>query len=199
MEEGQLKKNMERERSEVKNIKVAIIGGGISGLYAALFLQELNLSSNSTLVFYEFTIYEKAKRLGGRIYTKVFDHTKTDLYSDMGAMRIPKSHIPVFDLIEFLNEKTGHITDEYRREHGQQHLKAIELIEYFFDSRGLPKSTTESPFPTKETLNAPSQRNHGLRYDQASCSGGGGVFREKDEAKRAPDKVLLLEKFRDSF
>lgn len=68
---------------EFKNIKVGIIGGGITGLSAAFELRKLG---------YDITIFEPTTgRIGGRIYTYYFDSDKK-LYAELGAMRIPVSH-----------------------------------------------------------------------------------------------------------
>ncbi|GJE93599.1 FAD-dependent oxidoreductase [Phanerochaete sordida] len=76
---------------------VAIIGGGIGGLYAALLLQEQGIP---------YTIYEASDRIGGRLYTyKDFPSAQSRYdYIDMGAMRFPKTPImaPVFELFERL-------------------------------------------------------------------------------------------------
>lgn len=66
-----------------KNIKVAIIGGGLSGMCSAFELRKLG---------FDITIFEPTtKRIGGRIYTYYFDREKR-FYGELGAMRIPVSH-----------------------------------------------------------------------------------------------------------
>lgn len=66
-----------------KNIKVAIIGGGLSGMCAAFELRKLG---------FEITIFEPiTERIGGRVYTYYFDKEKR-FYGELGAMRIPVSH-----------------------------------------------------------------------------------------------------------
>ena len=59
--------------------KVCIVGAGISGLYAALILDHLEVS---------YDILEAADRPGGRILTHYFSTRKHDYY-DIGAMRFP--------------------------------------------------------------------------------------------------------------
>ncbi|KAL3417225.1 L-amino acid oxidase [Phlyctema vagabunda] len=79
---------------------VGIIGGGISGLYAALLLLREG---------HWVTIFEAANRLGGRIYTHHFDPTAPDEdpFFEAGAMRIPRSslHNIVFSLVRYLNTR----------------------------------------------------------------------------------------------
>lgn len=66
-----------------KNIKVAIIGGGLSGMCAAFELRKLG---------FDITIFEPiTERIGGRVYTYYFDREKR-FFGELGAMRIPISH-----------------------------------------------------------------------------------------------------------
>ncbi|GJE93598.1 FAD/NAD-binding domain-containing protein [Phanerochaete sordida] len=87
---------------------VAIVGGGIGGLYAALILQDLDVA---------YTIYEASERLGGRLYTyKGFLGSGNPWdYFDIGAMRFPDTEImaPVKRLIDFLNlEKLEYLMED---------------------------------------------------------------------------------------
>lgn len=66
-----------------KNIKVGIIGGGLSGMSAAFELRKSGC---------DITIFEPLdERIGGRVYTYYFDREKR-FYGELGAMRIPVSH-----------------------------------------------------------------------------------------------------------
>lgn len=67
-----------------------IVGGGISGLYAAYELSKNNDASN-------ISIYEKTGRLGGRIYT-----VKNGLTYDIGAGRFAYNHKYIVKLINEL-------------------------------------------------------------------------------------------------
>jgi monoamine oxidase len=59
-----------------KNIKVGIIGGGLSGMSAAFELRKLG---------YDITIFEPiVNRIGGRVYTYYFDREKR-FYGELGA------------------------------------------------------------------------------------------------------------------
>ncbi|XP_061781928.1 L-amino-acid oxidase [Nerophis lumbriciformis] len=60
---------------------VAIIGGGIAGLTAAKFLEDVG---------HKVTIIEASHRIGGRIET--FRNTREGWYAEVGAMRIPSFH-----------------------------------------------------------------------------------------------------------
>ena len=83
-------------------MNVAVIGGGISGLYATLMLQREG---------HKVTVYEASSRLGGRIYTHHFQPLRNgdDPFFEAGAMRIPLSsfHSSVFDFIRYLNSRSG--------------------------------------------------------------------------------------------
>ena len=58
----------------MKNISVAIIGAGISGLTFAIQLSKMPQIS--------YKIFEQSQYLGGRIFTQ---HSNSQRYADMGA------------------------------------------------------------------------------------------------------------------
>lgn len=69
------------------NIRVCIIGAGISGLYLGMLLDELDLKNVS------YDILESNERTGGRVYTYKFGPGKMEYY-DVGAMRFPRVGVP---------------------------------------------------------------------------------------------------------
>ncbi|KXX80598.1 L-amino-acid oxidase [Madurella mycetomatis] len=73
--------------------KIGIVGAGISGLYAAMILEDLDIPNLSV------EILEANSRVGGRVYTHNFSETTHDYY-DVGAMRFPDipSMARTFDL-----------------------------------------------------------------------------------------------------
>lgn len=87
--------------------RVAIIGGGIGGLFAGLLLQACHIP---------YTIYEASDRVGGRLYTyKDFNEAQIYDYIDLGAMRFPDIPImwPVFMLFKYLGlEKLNYYFDD---------------------------------------------------------------------------------------
>ncbi|RVD89616.1 uncharacterized protein DFL_000615 [Arthrobotrys flagrans] len=85
-------KEIEKTYGEVK---VGIVGGGISGLYAGRLFDWVNeyLEKNPKIgednmkpLRFSFEILEAANRVGGRIYTHHFSPSRHDYY-DVGAMR----------------------------------------------------------------------------------------------------------------
>ena len=78
---------------------VGIVGGGMSGLYSAILLQQ-------HFPGVEVKIFDASDRVGGSVYTYRFS-SEPNQYFEAGAMRIPciDSHQPVFSLVEFLNKQ----------------------------------------------------------------------------------------------
>ena len=83
-------------------MNIAVIGGGVTGLYAALSFQQEG---------HKVTIYEASSRLGGRIYTHHFKSLTNDEdpFFEAGAMQIPLSsfHSSFFDFVRYLNGRSG--------------------------------------------------------------------------------------------
>ncbi|KAK5956777.1 hypothetical protein OHC33_002265 [Knufia fluminis] len=105
--------------AEAKSKKVAIVGGGISGLMTSLLLQSVGIE--------DWHIVESTQRVGGRIRTKYLNNTTPDeyQYQEMGPMRFPVSvkytdtnetldiqdHKMVFQLADVLNGLNGNDSD----------------------------------------------------------------------------------------
>lgn len=106
--------------SETNNIsrhpprRVAIVGGGIAGLYAGLLLQSKGVAVH---------IFEANDRVGGRVWTYRFNDDKEQSF-EAGAMRTSKSpiHRPVLDIISFVNSRLG--------------SKHVETVPYILHSTG---------------------------------------------------------------
>lgn len=72
-----------KNSSNLKNLKIGIIGAGLAGLSSAFELRKTGAN---------ITIFEANKsRIGGRVYTHYFDEEK-HIYGELGPMRIPISH-----------------------------------------------------------------------------------------------------------
>jgi monoamine oxidase len=81
----------------LKNSSIGIIGAGLSGLAAAYELRKLGAN---------ITIFDaESDRIGGRIYTSYFNNSK-DLFTELGAMRIPVSHETTWHYINLFNLNT---------------------------------------------------------------------------------------------
>ncbi|CAE6367727.1 unnamed protein product [Rhizoctonia solani] len=111
--------NDQRVENELPKIttpvkRIAIIGAGVAGLYAAMLLKQKDRE-------FEVDIYEASDRIGGRLYTHRFNNKsiigtpapggRYD-YFDVGAMRFPNTPImeKTFKLFETL-ELNGHLLD----------------------------------------------------------------------------------------
>lgn len=105
--------------TEAKSKKIAIVGGGMSGLLTSLLLDSVGI--------HDWHITESSQRIGGRIRTKYLNGTKPSdyQYQEMGPMRFPVSikyadtnetldiqdHKMVFQLGETLN-RLNNFTEE---------------------------------------------------------------------------------------
>ncbi|KAJ4205054.1 hypothetical protein NW767_003849 [Fusarium falciforme] len=105
---------------EAKSKKIAIVGGGMSGLMTSLLLTSVGMTN--------WHIVESTQRVGGRVRTKYLNGTSPDeyQYQEMGPMRFPVSvkypdtnetldiqdHKMVFQLADVLNKMNGGNTSE---------------------------------------------------------------------------------------
>lgn len=85
-----------------KNIKVAIVGAGLSGLSAAFELKKIGCN---------VTIFEQSGRIGGRTYTYYFDRVNNK-YGDFGETSIPISHYTTWHYINLFNLETEAINTD---------------------------------------------------------------------------------------
>ncbi|KAK0710633.1 hypothetical protein B0H67DRAFT_554743 [Lasiosphaeris hirsuta] len=95
---------------KAKKFDVGIVGGGIAGLYTALYLQREG---------HRVHIFEGTERIGGRVHTHYFTPDR-DQYYEAGAMRIPMNKFQdiFFDLVKYVNAR---VSDE-------RHISLIEYI-----------------------------------------------------------------------
>lgn len=78
--------------------QVAVVGGGIAGLYAAYRLMSQKPQS------YEVSLFESSSRLGGRICSQ--DIPGLPFNAELGAMRFPERHRLLVNLIDHLEIPT---------------------------------------------------------------------------------------------
>jgi monoamine oxidase len=116
-----------QDRKAAARVETAVIGGGISGLYAAWRLGEGGK---------KVALYEASDRLGGRLYTVPIKGTR--IHAELGAMRFTTGHRLLCGLIESLGLKTKPL--EFKG-NWFYHLRGRRLLEgelakggpYFFD------------------------------------------------------------------
>ncbi|KAF2641117.1 hypothetical protein P280DRAFT_303009 [Massarina eburnea CBS 473.64] len=115
----QSKQNNASFVTQAKSKKIAIVGGGMSGLLTSLLLDSVGI--------HDWHITESSQRIGGRIRTKYLNGTSPEdyQYQEMGPMRFPVStkyadtnetldiqdHKMVFQLGATLNKMNGNKSD----------------------------------------------------------------------------------------
>ncbi|KXX80989.1 putative L-amino-acid oxidase YobN [Madurella mycetomatis] len=79
------------------SLNVGIVGGGIAGLYTALYLQSKG---------HRVHIFEGTERIGGRVHTHYFT-PENNQYYEAGAMRVPfhKFQEIFFQLVDYVNDR----------------------------------------------------------------------------------------------
>ncbi len=73
--------------------KIIVLGAGVAGLVAATRLRAEG---------HDVVVLEASHRIGGRVWTRRFEHEGRVYHGEMGAMRIPASHHRVLGLIHEL-------------------------------------------------------------------------------------------------
>ncbi|KAJ5556958.1 hypothetical protein N7494_000873 [Penicillium frequentans] len=120
---------------------IGIIGAGISGLFLALLIDEINQMVSPKKLF-TYSILESSGRNGGRVLTKHFDDKTWNDYYDIGAMRFPD--IPIM-------KRTFRLFKDLGFEKGD----GGDLLEYNFEGENCPQrfndithvgSSKEDPF-----------------------------------------------------
>ena len=82
-------------------LKVAIIGGGVSGLSLAYFLQSKNI---------DFVLFEKESRLGGNAHTRNMVHNNKTRCVDMAVNDFnPRTYTTLSTLMGQTNSATGQV------------------------------------------------------------------------------------------
>ncbi|MEL7370537.1 MAG: NAD(P)/FAD-dependent oxidoreductase [Myxococcota bacterium] len=80
------------------NIDVAIIGGGVAGLYCAYrLLTDSSQAHLRPMRSHEVHVFEATDRIGGRLWTHFFDETP-NMPADLGGQHIPIGHKNVLNL-----------------------------------------------------------------------------------------------------
>jgi monoamine oxidase len=114
-------------RSSGGTPRIAIVGGGLAGLYAAYRLQRAG---------YLATIYEGASRIGGRVYT-ARDLLGPRLTTELGGEFIDSNHLDMLALakrfgLELLDmQSTGERTLRDAYFFGGRHYRPAQVVEAF--------------------------------------------------------------------
>ncbi|MFN0037444.1 MAG: FAD-dependent oxidoreductase [Saprospiraceae bacterium] len=83
------------------NVTIAIIGGGVSGLSLAYFLQSKHI---------DFVLFERESRLGGNAHTRKIVHNNKEKCVDMAVNDFnPKTYSKLSNLLEKTNSSTGQV------------------------------------------------------------------------------------------
>jgi Flavin containing amine oxidoreductase len=150
-EENKGFKQSTTSEAEIKEVDIAIVGGGIAGLYTALRLVKSEGYKNAS-----FALFEATSRFGGRINTLEFPGQVLPFIADAGAMRYLPSQEIINKLIQYLGlgekEKVYRFdfdTDAYlvrgRHISPKNKKRGQELEEWF------PYVTNKSPRAKKQT------------------------------------------------
>ncbi|KJZ72746.1 hypothetical protein HIM_07821 [Hirsutella minnesotensis 3608] len=127
--------------------RIGVIGAGITGLYAAILLDSLNI---------DYELLESSNRIGGRIFTYRFNETAWKLakpgepdyydYYDVGAMRFP-----VTPWMDRVLGKANNSLVSYVNSKLKPHDQPITIIPYIFEA-----NNTFRLFNDRLTLNQDS-------------------------------------------
>ncbi len=84
-----------------KQFKIAIIGGGVSGLSLAYFLHSKNI---------DFVLFEREQRLGGNAHTRKVIHNDKEKYVDMAVNDFnPRTYTQLSTLLQQTNSAAGQV------------------------------------------------------------------------------------------
>jgi monoamine oxidase len=153
-----------------KGKRIAIVGGGISGLMTSLLLDSVGI--------HDWHIIESSQRIGGRIRTKYLANSTPDdyQYQEMGPMRFPVStlypetnetldiqdHKMVFQLAGVLNQMNGGNTSDI----------AVNFIPWIQSSANVPGNSNGFRLPNGRIPSASQIKNNGTAYMLPSVEGG---------------------------
>ncbi|RMZ68381.1 amine oxidase [Pyrenophora seminiperda CCB06] len=152
-----------------KSKKIAIIGGGMSGLMTSLLLDSVGI--------HDWHITESSQRIGGRIRTKYLAGSTPEQYQyqEMGPMRFPVStfypdanetldiqdHKMVFQLGATLNEMNG----------GNTSSLAVNFIPWIQASPNVPANSNGFRLPNGRIPSATQVKNNATAYTLPAVEG----------------------------
>ncbi|EMD88688.1 hypothetical protein COCC4DRAFT_137221 [Bipolaris maydis ATCC 48331] len=145
-----------------KSKRIAIVGGGMSGLLTSHLLESVGI--------HDWHIIESSERIGGRIRTKYLAGSKPDeyQYQEMGPMRFPVStrypetnetldiqdHKMVFQLGDVLTQMNGGPTSEL----------AVNFIPWIQSSPNVPGDSNGYRLPNGRVPSAAMLRSNATAY-----------------------------------
>jgi monoamine oxidase len=152
-----------------KSKKIAIIGGGMSGLMTSLLLDSVGI--------HDWHITESSQRIGGRIRTKYLAGSTPEQYQyqEMGPMRFPVSttypdtnetleiqdHKMVFQLGDVLNQMNG----------GNTSSLAVNFIPWIQSSPNVPGNSNGFRLPNGRIPSATQIKNNATAYTLSAVEG----------------------------
>lgn len=152
-----------------KSKRIAIIGGGMSGLMTSLLLDSVGI--------HDWHITESSQRIGGRIRTKYLAGSTPEQYQyqEMGPMRFPVSttypdtnetleiqdHKMVFQLGDVLNRMNG----------GNTSSLAVNFIPWIQSSPNVPGNSNGFRLPNGRIPSATQIKNNATAYTLSAIEG----------------------------
>ncbi|KAL6710321.1 hypothetical protein ACN47E_009267 [Coniothyrium glycines] len=174
----QAKQNNGSYVAVAKSKKVAIVGGGMSGLMTSLLLDSVGI--------HDWHITESSHRIGGRIRTKYLAGSTPDQYQyqEMGPMRFPVStkyadtnatldiqdHKMVFQLGDILNQMNGNDS-----------TLAVKFIPWIQSSNNVPRNSNGFRLPNGRIPSAAQIRANRTAYTFPAATGPDPEAQEKAE------------------
>jgi len=162
-----------------KSKKIAIVGGGMSGLMTSLLLDSVGI--------HDWHIHESSQRIGGRIRTKYLAGSTPEQYQyqEMGPMRFPVSitypdqnetleindHKMVFQLGDVLNQMNGGNTSDL----------AVNFINWIQSSPNLPANSNGYRLPNGRIPSAAQIKSNATAYTLPAAEGPDEEAVEKAE------------------
>jgi monoamine oxidase len=130
--------------TQEKSKKIAIVGGGMSGLLTSLLLDSVGI--------HDWHIHESSQRVGGRIRTKYLaNSTYNDYqYQEMGPMRFPVStkYADTNETLDIQDHKmVFQLGDTLNRLNGNKSEVAVNFIPWIQSSPNVPASSNGYRLP----------------------------------------------------
>ena len=172
-----------KSKTSPSSLRVGIVGGGISGLYAALILDSLGYTN--------FEIHEaNSNHLGGRAFTyhfnKNYQSAKTCAefydYGEMGPMRIPKK------IGRVVGDQSWSLVN-YLRAHPRVQKNKPALIKFYYSN-----DNTQYYYNGRRCFYSDEQRDDPLGFGDARNGGAGTAVPDVFTVKPFWEWIDLVER-----